>query len=68
METFIFAIGQKIRNLRKEKGMNLADLAEKINVSIGLLSQLERGTVSISISLLKSISDVLGIPIASFLK
>jgi transcriptional regulator with XRE-family HTH domain len=66
MEKLIFSIGQRIREFRKEKGMTLVDLAAKINVSAGLVSQLERGGVGISVSLLKSISDSLAIPISTF--
>ena len=57
MNPLIFTIGQKIRDLRSEKGMTLGDLAEQINVSPSLISQLERGGVNPSISLLKLIAD-----------
>ena len=53
MNPLVFSIGQKIRDLRNEKGMTLGDLAEKIKVSPSLISQLERGGVNPSISLLK---------------
>lgn len=67
MNSLIFSIGQKIRDLRNEKGMTLGDLAAKINVSPSLISQLERGGVNPSISLLKSIADALGIPLPALL-
>ena len=68
MNSLIFTIGQKIRDLRNKKGMTLGDLAAKINVSPSLISQLERGGVNLSISLLKSIADVLGVPVSSLLE
>lgn len=60
-------IGQKIRDLRSEKGMTLGDLAEQINVSPSLISQLERGGVNPSISLLKLIADSFQTPLSSLL-
>jgi transcriptional regulator with XRE-family HTH domain len=67
MNALILTIGQKIRDLRSEKGMTLGDVAEKIKVSPSLISQLERGGVNPSISLLKSIVDVLGTSLSSLL-
>jgi len=65
MNALIFTIGQKIRDLRNSKKMTLGELAEKINVSPSLISQLERGGVNLSISLLKSIADALEVPFFS---
>jgi transcriptional regulator with XRE-family HTH domain len=67
MNPLIFTIGQKIRDLRSEKGMTLGDLAEQINVSPSLISQLERGGVNPSISLLKLIADSFQTPLSSLL-
>jgi transcriptional regulator with XRE-family HTH domain len=64
----ILAIGKKIRDLRNERGLTLAELAGKINVSPSLISQLERGGINPSISLLKSISDVFEIPLSFLLE
>jgi transcriptional regulator with XRE-family HTH domain len=68
MNPLIFTIGQKVRSLRNERGMTLGDLAAKINVSLSLISQLERGGVNCSISLLKSIADSLGVPLATLIR
>jgi transcriptional regulator with XRE-family HTH domain len=68
MNTLIYAIGQKIRDVRKEQGLTLLGLAGKINVSPSLISQLERGGINPSISLLKSISDALETPLAFLLQ
>ena len=68
MNALIFLIGQKIRDLRNEKGMTLGDLAEKINVSPSLISQLERGGVNPSVSLLKVIADVFQTSLSSMLE
>ncbi|HIJ57595.1 MAG TPA: cupin domain-containing protein [Deltaproteobacteria bacterium] len=58
-------IGRRIRTLRKEKGFTLAKMAELCQCSSSLLSQIETGAVNPSFSTLKSISDVLGISMAS---
>jgi transcriptional regulator with XRE-family HTH domain len=67
MNPLIFTIGQKIRDLRNEKGLTLGDLAEKIKVSPSLISQLERGGVNPSISLLKLIADAFQTSLSSLL-
>lgn len=67
MDPLVFSIGQKIRDLRNEKGMTLGVLAEKIKVSPSLISQLERGGVNPSISLLKQIADAFLAPLSSLL-
>jgi transcriptional regulator with XRE-family HTH domain len=67
MNPLIFSIGQKIRDLRGEREMTLGDLAEQIKVSPSLISQLERGGVNPSISLLKLIADSFHLPLSSLL-
>ncbi len=64
----IVAIGKKIRDLRNQKKLTLAELADKIKVSPSLISQLERGGINPSISLLKSVSDVFEIPLSFLLE
>ena len=65
MNPLVFTIGQKIRDLRNNERMTLGELAAKVNVSPSLISQLERGGVNPSISLLKSIADALEVPLFS---
>ena len=52
-------IGQKINQIRNEKGMTLKDLSEKTDLSVGFLSQVERGLTSIAILSLKNIAEAL---------
>lgn len=50
----------KIREYRKEKGMNLEDFAKKIGISTGYLCHLERGTrKNPSTDIMEKISHVL---------
>lgn len=67
MENFINILGNKIRTLRKEKNFTLKALADKIQVTASLISQVERGIANPSISTLKAISDVLEVSIAELL-
>jgi len=68
LNAFIFSIGQKIRALRTNKGMTLADLGALVNTSTSLISQLERGGVNPSISLLHRIAAALEVRIPDLLE
>jgi len=57
-------LGEKIRDLRKERGLTLTDVAGKLEISPSYLSAVERGLRKPSIPLLKRISDVLNISVA----
>lgn len=59
-------LGVQLRTLRKAAKMSLADLAEKANLSIGMISQIERGVASPSIRSLRQLSDALGVAPAQF--
>ena len=56
-------LGQKIREFRKERGITLAKLANKIGISTSYLSSVERGLRKPSIPMLKRISEQLNISI-----
>jgi len=58
-------IGEKIRDSRKEKGMTIKDLAEKASVTTGYISQIERGQIEPSLSVLRRISQTLNLPLAT---
>jgi len=55
------AVGAEIRVLRKARNLTLAILAERCEMSIGYLSQLERGLSSPTIQSLHIISQALGV-------
>ncbi|MFJ7935310.1 helix-turn-helix domain-containing protein [Sporosarcina sp. NPDC096371] len=52
-------IGEKIKQLRKEKKLTLKDIAEETDLSISFLSQVERMKSSLTLESLKKISEVL---------
>lgn len=59
-------IGAKIKQLRTKQQMTLKDLSEKTNLSIGFLSQLERGLTSVATDSLGKIADVLDVELTYF--
>ena len=59
-------IGSKIKKYRKEKKYTLKNLSEQTGLSIGFLSQLERGITTIAIDSLANVADVLGVEMMDF--
>ena len=60
-------IGERIKKARRLMGMTQEMMAEKLGVSIGYVSQVERGITKISLDLLGAISSILECDIASFI-
>ena len=60
-------IGERIKRVRKSRNMTQEIMAEKLNVSIGYVSQVERGITKISLDLLGAISAILNYDIAEFI-
>ena len=60
-------IGERIKRVRKSRGMTQDVLAERLGVSIGYVSQVERGITKISLDLLGKISSILDCDIASLI-
>ena len=59
-------VGFEIRDLRKAKGMTLTDVSGATGLSVGYLSQIERGVSSPSVKALHAISRSLGVTISWF--
>ncbi len=55
-------VGRQVRDLRKARRMSLKQLCEASGLSIGLLSQIERGASSPSLRSLQALSKALGVP------
>jgi transcriptional regulator with XRE-family HTH domain len=58
------AVGERIRQLRRTRAMSLEAVAARTDLSIGFLSQIERGLSSPSLRVLATLADVLGVGIA----
>ena len=54
------SIGENIKKIRTEKGLEQCKLAEMVNVTAGMMSQIERGTKIPSMLLGRDIARVLG--------
>lgn len=52
-------IGIRMRDIRRKKGMTQEKLAEMLGVTIGYVSQMERGITKISLETLASVADLL---------
>ncbi len=61
------AVGGQVKRWRRERGLTLADVADKSGLNIGYLSQIENDKASPSLSCLASIGDGVDVPIAWFL-
>ncbi len=59
-------LGQKVRQLRVRRGLNIRELAELVECTPSLISQLERGKTDPSISMLKKIARALDANIVDF--
>jgi transcriptional regulator with XRE-family HTH domain len=59
------AVGSRIRDLRREHRLSLETIADRTDLSIGFLSQIERGLSSPSLRVLATLADVLGVGIAA---
>ena len=60
-------LGQRLRRRRQDLGLTLREVADGAGLSVGFISQVERGLTAPSISSLASISRVLATDIAEFL-
>ena len=59
-------IGTRIKEKRKQKKLTQENIAESLDVSVGYVSQVERGATKISLDLLAEISTLLDCDIAFF--
>lgn len=57
-------LGADLRALRKSRGLTLTDMADALGRSVGWLSQVERDMSDPSISDLREISALIGVPIS----
>lgn len=58
------AVGNRVRQLRKVRGRSLKELALRAGLSVGFLSQIERGLSSASVRALARIAEALEVSIA----
>ena len=62
------AIGHQVRAYRKKLGVTVMDLATAIGMSVGMLSKIENGNTSPSLTTLQSLSRALGVPLTELFR
>ena len=62
------AIGHEVRAFRKKLGITVTDLATATGISLGMLSKIENGNISPSLTTLQSLSRALGVPVTAFFR
>lgn len=62
------AIGHEVRMLRKQLGLTVTDVAAATGISVGMLSKIENGNISPSLTTLQSLSRALGAPLTAFFR
>lgn len=62
------AIGHEVRTLRKKLGLTVTDLANATGISSGMLSKIENGNISPSLSSLQSLAGALGVPLTALFR
>ena len=59
------ALGIQIRQLRRQNDLSVSDLASAAGISNGMLSKIENGGISASLSTLHGIANALNVPLSS---
>lgn len=62
------AIGRTIRSFRKQKGITVAELSAATGLSVGMVSKIENGMTSPSLTTLQSLSHALSAPMTAFFR
>jgi len=68
MRTGLKALGERIKKLRKEKGLLQVDLAVRTGISTGYVGSIEQGLRYPSLKVLQKIAKVLKVPPHELLK
>ncbi|QJF51912.1 helix-turn-helix domain-containing protein [Roseobacter ponti] len=62
------AIGREVRAFRHQHGMTVADLAAGTGLSSGMLSKIENGNISPSLTTLQALANALSVPLTAFFR
>ncbi|WP_234170844.1 helix-turn-helix domain-containing protein [Ruegeria pomeroyi] len=62
------AIGREVRAFRKQQGITVAELSKLTDLSIGMLSKIENGNTSPSLTTLQTLANALSVPLTAFFK
>lgn len=59
------ALGSQVRQLRRKLDLSVSDLAAAAGISLGMMSKIENGQISPSLTTLQSLAGALSVPISS---
>ena len=62
------AIGREVRAFRSKLGITVSDLARATGLSLGMLSKIENGVTSASLTTLQRLSKALGVPVTALFR
>ncbi|MGC1498297.1 MAG: XRE family transcriptional regulator [Sulfitobacter sp.] len=62
------AIGREVRAFRRKQEITVADLSSATGLSIGMLSKIENGNTSPSLTTLQTLANALSVPLTSFFR
>jgi len=62
------AIGREVRAHRRKQEITVAELSAQTGLSIGMLSKIENGNTSPSLTTLQTLANALSVPITAFFK
>ena len=62
------AIGREVRGFRRQQEMTVAELSQMTGLSIGMLSKIENGNTSPSLTTLQTLANALNVPLTSFFR
>jgi len=62
------AIGREVRSFRRQQDITVADLSASTGLSIGMLSKIENGNTSPSLTTLQTLANALSVPLTSFFR
>ena len=67
-KTLEVAIGRAVRGFRQKHSMTVSELAAVTGLSIGMLSKIENGNTSPSLTTLRTLANGLSVPLTAFLR
>lgn len=59
-------IGSRLRELRKDRGLSIQQVADRVGLSIGMISQIERGLSTPSLRSLRLLAEAMDVPVSWF--
>lgn len=66
--SFSARVGKKLRSLRRQRGWSQTDMAERLNLSMATISNLETGRTQITVDYLVAFAAALGLAPGDFFK